>query len=162
MSLWERLNALTDRVISRGVDSRARRISSGSADTGFDSLADRKYCVLISFRRDGRPVPTPVWFGLADGKLYARTPSSSAKVRRIAREPRVLVAASTGRGKPLGPAVEARARMLDSGEEQTAEGAIEANYGLGRRLYKRITRGSDVEMVYLEMTPAATAARAGT
>ena len=35
---------------------------------GFESLRGHKYCLLTTFRKSGKPVPTPVWFGLADGK----------------------------------------------------------------------------------------------
>src|SRR5258708_32906806 len=71
---------------------------------GFDGLRGHKYCLLISFRRSGEPVPTPVWFGLdADGRLFVRTEAGAAKVKRIRADGRVRVAPASSRGKPTGP-----------------------------------------------------------
>ena len=39
--------------------------------SGFDHLEGHKYCLLVTFRRSGEPVPTPVWFGL-DGRQGLR------------------------------------------------------------------------------------------
>ena len=70
---------------------------------GFEHLRGHKYCLLVTYKRSGEPVPTPVWFGLGDGKLYVRSEAGVAKVRRIRNDPRVRVAPCTVRGKPLGP-----------------------------------------------------------
>jgi len=99
-------------------------------------------------------MPTPVWFGLADGKVYFRTEERVGKVRRIRANDRVLVGPCDSRGKPLGPAVEGRARILPAGEEARAESAIQANFGLGRRVYKGVA-GSGPRFVYVEVTPNA-------
>lgn len=123
--------------------------------SGFEHLRGHKYCLLVSYRRSGEPVPTPVWFGLADGKLYVRSEADVAKVKRIANDPRVRVAPCTVRGKPLGLPAEARARVLDQpSDEETAEAALQGNYGLGRRVYEGAGGALGVETVYLEITAA--------
>jgi uncharacterized protein len=123
--------------------------------SGFDHLQRHKYCLLVTFKRSGEPVPTPVWFGLADGKLYMRSDADAAKVKRIRNDPRSRVAPCTSRGKPLGPPAEGRARILD---QQTgsdiAEAALRANYGLGRRMYEGASDALGTKTVYLEVTPA--------
>ena len=44
------------------------------------ALADEKYILLTTFRRDGTPVPTPVWVvSLDEGKLGFWTSSGSGK-----------------------------------------------------------------------------------
>lgn len=70
----------------------AARSVAGETVTGFDHLRDHKYCLLITYKRNGEAVPTPMWFGLADGRLYARSESTGWKLRRIANDPRVQVA----------------------------------------------------------------------
>jgi PPOX class probable F420-dependent enzyme len=123
--------------------------------SGFEHLAGHKYCLLVTYKRDGEAVPTPVWFGLADGRLYVRSEADVAKVKRIRNDPRVRVAPCTVRGKPLGPPSEGRARVLgQAGEEAAAEAALEANYGLGRRVYEGAGGALGVETVYLEVTAA--------
>lgn len=123
--------------------------------SGFDHLRGHKYCLLVTYRRSGEPVPTPVWFGLRDGKLYVRSEANVAKAKRIRNDPRARVAPCTARGKPLGPPAEGRARVLEQQHDRAlAEAALRANYGLGRRLYEGAGEALGIETVYLEITPA--------
>lgn len=95
-------------------------------------LAGAKRTLLVTFRRDGRAVPTPVWAAQADGLFYVRTERASGKVKRLRRDARLLAAPCTVRGVPLGPALEAHGRLLDIEEEEAlAERALAARYGLG-------------------------------
>ena len=117
--------------------------------SGFAHLAGHKYCLIVSFKRSGERVPTPVWFGLdADGKLYFRSYADGAKLRRIRNDSRVLVAPCSNRGKPLGPAAEGRARVLGP-EDDHAERIIQSNYGRFRQIY---TAGND-DAAYVEVVP---------
>jgi PPOX class probable F420-dependent enzyme len=139
-----------------GIRSRsARRAAEGPAMGGsFDSLRGHKYGLVVTFKRDGGGVPTPVWFGLDDeGRLYFRTGAEVAKVKRIRNQPRVLVAPCTVRGKPLGPSVEGRARVLDAADKEHAERAIQSNYGLGRRLYEGAADAVGGDEAYVEVVP---------
>ena len=70
------------------------------------------------------------------------------------------VAPCTFRGKPLGAPVEARARVLDASESEHAERAIEANYGLFRRLYEGVGNRLPIELLYIEIAPPSAAAAA--
>jgi uncharacterized protein len=123
--------------------------------SGFDHLRGHKYCLLVTYKRGGDAVPTPVWFGLADGKLYVRSDANAAKVKRIRNDPRSRVAPCTARGKPLGPPADGRARVLDQESESgNAEAALQANYGLGRKIYEGASEALGTKTVYLEVTPA--------
>jgi PPOX class probable F420-dependent enzyme len=134
---------------ARSLASEERTVSA------FDHLQGHKYCLLVTYKRSGEPVATPVWFGLADGKLYVRSDAGAAKIRRVRNDPRSRLAPCTSRGKPLGPPAEGRARVLDQhGETRLAEAALRANYGLGRRIYEGAGEVLGTETVYLEVTPA--------
>ena len=123
---------------------------------GFEPLAGHKYALLTTFRRSGDPVPTPIWFGVGeDGHLYLRSERDTGKVKRIRNVGRVRVAPSNARGKPLGPPVEGRARILPSEEEERAERAIQSNYGRFRRIYEGAGNRMGVDAVYIEIEPAA-------
>jgi uncharacterized protein len=123
--------------------------------SGFHHLQGHKYCILVTYKRDGEAVPTPVWFGLAGGKVHVRSDADTAKVKRIRNDPRARVGPCTARGKPLGGPAEGRARVLDElSNIEAAEAALKANYGLGRRLYERAGGALGVKAVYLEVTPA--------
>ena len=124
----------------------------------FVGLQQAKYALLVSFRRDGTAVPTPVWFGLLDDRrLVTRTEERTAKVRRIRSNPNVRVFPCDPRGKPLGPGVEGTARLLPPGEEsERAEAALDRHYGRVRRIYEKVMAEGE-GMVYLEViaTPPA-------
>lgn len=153
-------NDLSYRFYDRVRHRDAFRVAAVPGETAADltGLRGRKYAVLVSNRRDGTPVPTPVWFGLDDaGRIYVHTEERTAKVRRIRRDPQVRVFPSDPRGKPLGPAVECTARIVDAAEEARAEATIAANYGAERRLYERALMHG-LETVYLEMVPVTPAA----
>jgi hypothetical protein len=49
--------------------------------SGFDALRGHKYALLTTYRKNGDPVPTPVWFGLdEDGAVYFYADETSGKV----------------------------------------------------------------------------------
>jgi uncharacterized protein len=77
-----------------------------------DALFPGRYLSVTSFKRDGTGIATPVWF-VSDGRrLFAFTDLHSAKIRRIRRNPRVLVASCRVNGKLRGEPVAARADVL--------------------------------------------------
>ena len=121
--------------------------------TDFSGLERQKYAVLVTFRGDGTAVPTPVWFGLDDGRFVVSTEARTAKVKRIRRDRRVRVFPSDPRGKPLGPGVEGTARILGTeAERERAEAALDRHYGRTRRIYEGVMTNPS-EMVYVEVTP---------
>jgi len=58
-----------------------------------------RYLSLTTYRRDGRPVATPVWFVQAEGRLLVVTDGNSGKVKRIRNNPAVRVALCTASGR---------------------------------------------------------------
>lgn len=93
------------------------------------------YISLRSFKRDGRPVDTPVWCAPLDGKLVIFTLRESYKVKRIARNPRVQVAACGARGELRGPWHDGSGRLVEDAEQQArAYAALRAKYGWAMRV----------------------------
>ena len=145
--------------MAKASDKFYDRMRSGDADTvadaeptgSIDDLKGRKYCVLVSYRKNGQPMPSPLWFGVAGGKLYFQTSPDGFKVKRIRNNPEVRVAPCTSRGKPTGPPFTGKARVVVDNEVPAAERALKSNYGLGRRIYT-VFSGS-VDSVYVEVTP---------
>lgn len=122
----------------------------------FSGLGGHKYALLVTFRRDGTAVPTPVWFALLDdGRFVMRTEERTAKVRRIRRDPRARVIPCDPRGKPLGLGVDGTARLLETKDEcERAEAALDRHYGRPRRIYEKVM-ADEGGMVYLEVVPTA-------
>ena len=112
---------------------------------GFDSLRRESYIDLVTYRKSGAPVHTPVWFAEHDGKLYVMTRSDSGKAKRIRNNARVEVAPSTMRGKRTGEAISATAGTAS--DPQFARGLIRRKYLLARLpIWSR-------QNIYLEIVP---------
>jgi PPOX class probable F420-dependent enzyme len=102
----------------------------GSGASLRPALGGHRYALLTTFRRNGQPVATPVWFALADDKVYFRTSPRTGKAKRLRYNARVQIAPSTAGGRPLGPEVEGRAPRLGPEESGIARRALEQKYGL--------------------------------
>ncbi len=151
MSFMDRVERASSRVYDAVRSSKAR--DAKVTASGFDHLRGHKYALLVTYKRSGEGVPTPVWFGVDDrGHAYVRTGKLAAKAKRIRNHPRVKLAPCTVRGKPVGPYADGTARVVPPGEEDKAEQALQANYGLGRKLYEGSAASFDA--CYVEVTPS--------
>jgi PPOX class probable F420-dependent enzyme len=77
-----------------------------------EALFPGRYLSVTSFKRDGTGVATPVWFVFDGSRMCALTDLDSAKVRRIRRNPQVLVAPCSAAGKLRREPILARAEVL--------------------------------------------------
>jgi PPOX class probable F420-dependent enzyme len=84
----------------------------------FAPFARQRAVLLTTFRRDSTAVGTPVSIAVEGDHAFFRTYEQTWKAKRLRRNPAVTIAPSTVRGKPTGPAIHARARLL-SGDEAT-------------------------------------------
>ncbi|MFK0169175.1 PPOX class F420-dependent oxidoreductase [Streptomyces sp. NPDC090306] len=78
---------------------------------------------LTTYKRDGTGVPTPVNVAVEGDHAYFRTPGTTWKVKRLRNNPEVDLEPSTFRGVATGPAVHARARLLDPGSDEDRRAA---------------------------------------
>lgn len=93
-----------------------------------DTLGRHKTVLLETRKRDGTWVGTPVSIVVAAGRAYFRTYDTSGKAKRLRNFPEVRVAPSTLRGRPTGPPVAGRVRLLDDGEADRARGLLATRY----------------------------------
>jgi PPOX class probable F420-dependent enzyme len=110
---------------------------------------------LVTFRKTGVGVKTPVWFALDGNRLVMYTLGSSGKAKRIRNNPRVQVGPSDVRGNPLGASVEARARFLQGEEAARAQKLLSKKYGVMYAIFnlQRKLSGSKDERVVIEIVP---------
>lgn len=117
------------------------------------TLAGERYINLTSFRKDGSEASTPVWVVSDDGRrLIVWTGSQTWKAKRIRRDPRVLVARSTFRGRERGERIEGRARIVEGFD---VKALIRKKYGWQMRLLELASRGENAS-VAIEIVDAAT------
>ncbi|MGW0452283.1 PPOX class F420-dependent oxidoreductase [Gordonia sputi] len=118
-----------------------------ATDKPFDAATDAKYVQLTTFRKDGTPVASPLWATYDGESLVMWTETDSWKVKRIRRDPHVVVQACDARGKKLrGQPVDGTATILDAAGTDHARSVISKKYGIvGWVLVKAslIRRGKD-------------------
>lgn len=117
----------------------------------FGALHRQQYANLFTYRKSGEAVKTPVWFAERGGRLYVMTGADAGKVKRIRNGGRVLIGPADRMGNPLGPTVEARARILGPGEEQVAKEALDAKYGLMKALFDFFGTLRGMERAWIEI-----------
>jgi uncharacterized protein len=152
MSISDRVAQASNRFLDSVRSSKAVNAAEAPLADDLDALDGHKFCLLTTYKRSGEAIPTPLWFGVADGKAYFRTYADASKVKRIRSNPEVLIGPCDPRGKPQGPMTRARARVVSDAERDMAERAVQSNYGVGRRIYKAGFSGR-VEDAYVEVAP---------
>lgn len=105
-----------------------------------EELRSEAYINLITFRKNGTAVRTPVWFVHVGDKLGIYTNGKSYKVKRLRRNTKVEVAACNVRGKVHGPWYEGTGELVsDSAREQAVYDGLKKKYGL--RAWVALTGG---------------------
>jgi uncharacterized protein len=87
-------------------------------------LQGTKTILLTTYKRDGTPVATPVSLACAGDRVFFRSYDQAWKTKRLRNNPAVTVAPATFRGRPTGPAVDARATLLDGDQAGAAAQAL--------------------------------------
>lgn len=89
-----------------------------------------RYALLRSFRRDGTPVDTPIWFALDGNALLFRT-KVGPKTKRLAMRPDVELTACDYRGRlrPGATTVSGRATILSGADAEEANRLLHRRYG---------------------------------
>ncbi|MDT5140593.1 MAG: hypothetical protein QOD58_4855 [Mycobacterium sp.] len=93
-------------------------------------LQDARYALLRSFRRDGTPIDTPIWFALDGDALLFRT-KVGPKTKRLATRPDVELTICDYRGRVQPGAAQAtgRAMMLAGDDAERANRLLHRRYG---------------------------------
>ncbi len=123
----------------------------------FEELAKERYVSLVTFRRNGIGVPTPIWIGGADGKLYAVTNGTSAKMKRLKANSNVRLAACSAGGKVRGEWTEGSAKRIDDAAGiDRAVAALEKKYGWQIAVFKFFSQlsGRAKNRAFIEITPS--------
>lgn len=93
-------------------------------------LGAARYALLRSFRRDGTPVDTPIWFGMDGEALVFRTKVGPKTRRLTARRDVELTACDhRGRVRPGAPTLAGRATILSGADAERGNRLLHRRYG---------------------------------
>ncbi len=115
-------------------------------DDSLARLAAAKYLLVTTFRKDGTPVPTPVWVGRDGDALFFWSARGAGKVKRLRRDPAVELTECDFRGNPSGSTVKATATLMDPEATNRARKSLARKYGVMGFLTvfgSRVRRGKD-------------------
>ena len=96
-------------------------------------LGETKFVSLVTYKRDGSAVATPMWIARDGADLVAWTPADAWKVKRARRDPRVVLIRSTRTGKvdPVEPELRGTAVVDESpATVSQVEQLIRRKYGV--------------------------------
>ena len=93
-------------------------------------LGRTRYALLRSYRRDGEPVDTPIWFAAQQNSIVFRT-KRGPKTARLRAHPRVELTACDYRGRKLSGATvfTGTATVLDDAAAADANRVLHRRYG---------------------------------
>lgn len=114
-----------------------------------DTFHGEKYASMVTFRKSGAGVATPIWFAEGNRKLYVMTRSDSGKFKRLRNRPEARMAPCTMRGKVTGPSFPFAVRLLAPEEQGIALEALRRKY-----LLMRVPWLWSRKNVFYELTPA--------
>jgi uncharacterized protein len=121
---------------------------------GFDDLSNTRYVSLVTYRKTGEAVATPVWFVVGAGRGNVYTGQKTGKLKRIMSDPRVQVAPCSLRGKVKGSYRSGVARVLDGSQVQPVRAAFASKYGLQWRfVIRRGERGGASSSAFIQIAP---------
>lgn len=119
-----------------------------------ESLRRARYLSLVTFRRTGAEVATPVWCAAEGEDLFVFSAGDAGKVKRLKNSARARLAVCDMRGRVLGPYREAEAALIDDpAVVRRALAALRGKYGwqmwladTGARLSGRFGRRSYIRI----------------
>jgi len=125
------------------------------------TLDRERYVSLTTFRRDGTPVPTPVWFAVDGDTVVVVTHASAGKLKRLRNNPEVRLQPCDVRGRVRAgaEALTGSGRVLDGEEAARASTVLHRKYGpqmrafeLATALARLVLRRPAEERVHLAVT----------
>ena len=111
-----------------------------------ERLSRGNYLLVTTFRRNGTPVPTPVWVGRDGDELIVWTQTRAGKVKRLRNNSTVELSECDLRGRPRGAVVKGTARILDADQTERARGLLKKKYGIAGHVVigsSKLFRGRD-------------------
>jgi len=115
------------------------------------ALADARFIDLVTFRRSGEPVGTPVLFVVDDERILVRTAHVAGKLKRLAHTASVELTPCDSRGRRLGPTLCGTARVLGPDAVRPALDRLHAKHRIAGPLFSALRRTRGQRDVIVEV-----------
>ena len=105
-------------------------MATNTQHSDIDELSSTRYALLRSYKKDGAPVDTPMWFAVEGNSIVFRT-KRGPKTARLRAHPRVELTACDYRGRKLSGATvfTGTATILEDGAAAEANRVLHRRYG---------------------------------
>ena len=109
---------------------------------------DQKYINLETYKKDGTPIRTPVWFVIDNDLIYVITRDNTGKVKRLRNNQDVRIVLCSFKGEPKNEWVKAKAENITGDEADKAIKLRKKKYGMSARLIGLFTSQKGNLVVY--------------
>ena len=113
-----------------------------------EQFLDQKYINLETYKKDGTPIRTPVWFVIDKDLIYVITRDSTGKVKRLRNNQDVQVVPCSFKGEPKNEWVKGKAEKITGKEADIAIKLRKKKYGMSARLIGLFTSQKGNLVVY--------------
>ena len=109
---------------------------------------NQKYINLETYKKDGTPVRTPVWFVIDNDLINVITRDSTGKVKRLRNNHDVRIVSCSFKGEPKNEWIKAKAENITGDEADKAIKMRKKKYGMSARLIGLFTSQKGNLIVY--------------
>ena len=95
---------------------------------------DQKYVNLETYKKDGTPVRTPVWFMIDNGIIYVMTREKTGKVKRLKNNQNIRIVPCSFTGESKNEWINGIAQKITGEEVEKAIKLRKKKYGFSARL----------------------------
>ena len=113
-----------------------------------DQFLDQKYINLETYKKDGTPVRTPVWFVIDNDLIYVITRESTGKVKRLKNNHDVRIVLCSFKGEPKNEWIKGKVEKITGKEADIAIKLRKKKYGMSARLIGLFTSQKGNLVVY--------------
>ena len=113
-----------------------------------EQFLDQKYINLETYKKDGTPIRTPVWFVIDKNLIYVITRDSTGKVKRLGNNQNVRIVPCSFKGEPKNEWVKGAAEKIRGEEADKVIKLRKKKYGMFTRLIGIFTSKKGNIVVY--------------
>ena len=113
-----------------------------------EQFLDQKYINLETYKKDGTPVSTPVWFVIDNNLIYVITRESTGKVKRLKNNQNVRIVSCSFKGEPKNVWIKGKAEKIAGVQADKAIKLRKKKYGMSARLIGLFTSQKGNLIVY--------------